>query len=253
MVQRDGPDVPLKEAKKEDAVEPIIGGVKTIASKAADTPQIRDAAVDAAKKLAYPIWANAGTGDKAAMIGGGVAIAGTGLGAMLSDPAGRKALSGLPIGAPLSLVPYALFSGFSFDLPKTASDPLLLHLSFKADDYLDLLHKKYPSVPKMGLSFDMTLSVSSDQKVTMPFGLVKFSPLSGVTLGAGYGVATDFPTMIRPPAGGPLAPYQYLPTAETAAPRAGGAAFITVDFAQIDSLRHLFGPATLDIDRGEKK
>ena len=177
--------MPLKEAKKEDAVDPIAGGAKELATRAADTPQIKDPAVALAKQVAEPIWNNAGTGDKAAIVTGGAAIVGTGLGAMLSDPSGRKALSGLPIGAPLSLVPYAVFSGFSFDVPKTASDPLLLHLSFKGDDYLDLLRTKYPSFPKMTLSFDMTLSVSPDHKVTMPFGLVKLSPLPGVTLAGG--------------------------------------------------------------------
>jgi len=251
MVQRDGPDVPLKEAKQEDAVEPVIGGVKEIASKAADTPQIKDAAVDAAKKLALPIWNNASTGDKAAMIAGGAAIVGTGLGGMLGDPGGRSALSGLPLGAPLSLVPYAVFSGFSFDLPKTATDPLLLHLSFKGDDFLDLLHEKYSSVPKMTLSFDMTLSVAPDYKVAMPFGLVKFSPLPGVTLGGGYGVTSDLPTMITPPGGGAMAPYKAFPTPATSAPQAGAAGFIAVDFARIDALRSIFAPLTLDL--GDRK
>jgi hypothetical protein len=187
------------------------------------------------------------------MVTGGAAIAGIGLGAMLGDPSGRKALSGLPIGAPLSLVPYAVFSGFSFDLPKTAADPLLLHLSFKGDDFLDLLHEKYSSVPKMTLSFDMTLSVSPDYKVAMPFGLVKFSPLPGVTLGGGYGVTSDLPNLISPPSGGPLAPYKSYPTPAMPAPRAGAAGFIAVDFAKIDALRSIFGPLTLDIDSGGKK
>lgn len=253
MVQREPPEVPLKEAKKEEAVEPIIGGAKLMASKAADTPQIKEAAIDAAMKLAAPIWARADKGEKAAMIGSGLVTGGIALGGMLGDPAGRKALSGMPIGAPLSLVPYALFSGFSYELPKSASDPMLLRLSFKADDYLELLRRKYPSVPKMSLSFDMTLSVSPDSKVTMPFGLVKFSPLPGVTLGAGYGVTTDFPTLIKPPGGDALVPYQYYPTPEAAAPRAGAAGFIAIDFAQIDSLRSIFAPLTLERDVGERK
>lgn len=250
-VQRDGPDVPLKEAKKEDAVEPLVGGVKEMASKAADTPQIKDAAIDAAKKLALPIWNGASTGDKAAMITGGAAIIGTGVGAMLSDPNGRAALSGLPIGAPLSLVPYAIFSGFSYDLPKTRTDPLLLHLSFKGDDYLDLLHEKFSSVPKMTLSFDMTLSVSPDSKVTMPFGLVKFSPLPGVTLGGGYGVATDLPNLMGPSSGGALAPYKALPTPAMPAPAAGAAGFIAIDFTKVEALRKYFAPLVLDV--GDKR
>ena len=250
IVQREGPDVPLKEAKKEEAVEPIIGGAKEMASKAADTPQLKDGAIDFAKKIALPIWNGASTGDKAALVIGGAGLVLPAAGAMLSDPNGRKALSGLPLGAPLSLVPYALFSGFSYDLPKGKLDPLLLHLSFKGDDYLDLIRTKVPSLPKMTLSFDMTLSVTPDYKVAMPFGLVKFSPLPGVTLGGGYGVATDLPDLIGTPSGA-LAPYKALPTPALAAPRAGAAGFIAVDFAKIDALRPIFAPLTLDI--GDKR
>lgn len=249
MIQRDGPDVPLKEAKKEDAVDPIAGGVKELATRAADTPQIKDPAIALAKQVAEPIWNRASTGDKAAIVAGGAAIVGTGLGAMLSDPSGRKALSGLPIGAPLSLVPYAVFSGFSFDLPKLATDPLLLHLSFKGDDYLDLLRTKFPGMPKMTLSFDMTMAVSPDHKVTMPFGLVKLSPLPGVTLAGGFGVASDLPNLISAPGGGALAPYKSFPTPDMAAPRAGAAGFIAIDFAKIDALHRVFAPLTLDFER----
>src|SRR5271165_2676032 len=155
MLQRDGPDVPLKEAKKEDAVDPIVGGVKTVASKAADDPKLKKAAIDTATALAGPIWSGATGADKAAIVAGGAAIVGTGAGALLSDPTGRKALSGLPIGAPLSLVPYAIFSGFSYDLPKSKLDPLLLHLSFKGDDLLDLVRTKVGRLPKMTLLFDI--------------------------------------------------------------------------------------------------
>ena len=249
QVQREGPDVPLKEAKKEEAVEPIAGGAKELATRAADTPQIKDPAVAFAKQVAEPIWNNAGTGDKAAIIAGGATIVGTALGGMLSDPAGRKALSGLPIGAPLTLVPYAVFSGFSFDLPKTSVDPLLLHLSFKGDDYLKLLRTKFPGMPETTLKFEMTMAVSPDHKVSMPFGMVTLSPLPGVTLAGGYGVASDLPTLISPPGGGALAPYKAFPMPDTAAPPAGAAGFITVDFAKIDALKSIFAPLTLDVER----
>ena len=246
MVQRDGPDVPLKEAKKEDATTPIADGLKVVASKAADTPVIKDAAVELAKQVALPIWNGASTPDKAAMVVGGAAIVGTGVGALASDPKGRAVLSGLPLGAPLSLVPYATLSGFSYDLPKSKLDPLLLHLSFKGDDWLDLIREKYPRMPKMTLSFDMTLSVAPGGKVAMPFGLAKFSPLPGVTLAGGYGVASDLPNLISPPGGGPLAPYQALPSPAMPAPPAGAAGFISVDFTKIDALKPILAPLVGD-------
>ena len=251
MVQRDGPDVPLKEAKKEDAVDPIVGGVKTAAAKFADDPKLKQAAIDTATALAGPIWSGATTADKAAIVAGGAAIVGTGTGALLGNPIGRKDLSGLPIGAPLSLVPYAIFSGFSYDLPKTKLDPLLLHLSFKGDDLLDLVRTKVGRLPKMTLSFDMTLSVAPGGRVTMPFGLAKFSPLPGVSLAGGYGVASDLPTLVSPPAGGPLAPYKAFPTPALAAPPAGAAVFVSVGFTKIDALKPILAPLVGDF--GDKK
>ena len=126
-------------------------------------------------------------------------------------------------------MPYATLTGFSFDTPKAKSDPFAIHLSFKGDDLLDLAHRKLSYVPPLTLSFDMTLSVSPDGKVTTPFAMAKFGVLPGVTVAAGFGVATDLPKLDSAGAGQPLAPVVEFPQPAQPAPAAGSAVFVSVD------------------------
>jgi hypothetical protein len=225
----DTPDAPLKEAKKEDATTAVTGGLKTVADAAGKDDKLKQYGLGLAKQYALPIWNGASDGDKAAMVVGGAAIYGTGVAAMLSNPAGRNDLSGINFIAPLGLIPYATLTGFSFDTPKTKTEPFLAHLSFKGDDLLDLAHQKLSYFPSVSLSFDMTLSVSPDGKVTTPFAMAKFGVLPGVSVTAGFGVASDLPTLTAPASGGPLAPYKDFPQPATPAPRGGEAVFVSVD------------------------
>jgi hypothetical protein len=244
-VRRDGPDVPLKEAKKEDAKEAIGGGLKEAADKLTKDDKVKELGTGLLKSYGEPIWNGASTADKVAIVAGGASLVGIPLAALASDPNGRKVLSGVPLGKALSLVPYAVIDDGSFDLPKTRTDPLLVHLTLKADDYLDLLRKKYDFLPKMTFSYEFTLSVSPDHKFSMPYGLAKFSPVPGVTLAGGYGVTPDLPTLAGPP-GGPLAPYKALPSPATPAPPAGFGAFVAVDLTKIGPLKSILAPVVGD-------
>jgi hypothetical protein len=228
-IQRDGPDVPLKGAKKEDATDALTGGLKTVADKAGDNEPLKTFGLDLAKQYALPIWSNASDADKAAMVVGGAAIYGTGVGALASNRIGRDKLSGVNFIAPLGLVPYATLTGFSFDTPKAKTDPFAVHLSFKGDDLLDLAHRKLSYVPPLTLSFDMTLSVAPDGKVTTPFAMAKFGVLPGVTVAAGFGVASDLPKLESGGPDKPLAPLAQFPQPAQPAPPAGSAVFVSVD------------------------
>lgn len=234
-VQLDGPDPPLKEAKPEDATGAVEGGLKTFADQAGKNDAFKTWGLDFAKRYALPIWTGMSDADKAAAITWSAATVGVGLGALAGNPAGRAKLSGVNIGAPLSLVPYAVLSGFSFDLPKTKTDPLALHFSFKGDDLLDLAHEK-AGTPKMSLSFDLTMDVSPSGHVSMPFMLANFGVMPGVNLAAGWGVATDFKTLTPAGAGGPLAPVVDYPTPATPAPPAGVAVFLSIDLLKTTAL-----------------
>jgi len=224
-LQLDGPDPPLKEAKAEDATGPVEGGLKTFADQAGKNDAFKTWSLAFAKRYALPIWTGMSDADKAATITWGAATVGVGLGALASNPIGRSKLSGVNIGAPLSLVPYAILSGFSFDLPKTKTDPLALHFSFKGDDLLDLAHEK-TGAPKMSLSFEMTMNVSPSGHVSLPFMLANFGVVPGVNLAAGWGIATDFKTLTPAGPGGPLAPTVSYPTLATPAPPGGAAVFL---------------------------
>jgi hypothetical protein len=241
-VRRDGPEVPLKEAKKEEAKEALGGGVKDAADKLSKDDKIKDLGLGVLKSFGEPIWNGASTPDKVAMIAGGAALVGIPLTALASDRAGRGVLSGLPLGKPLSLVPYSFIDDGSFDLPKSKTDPLLIHLTVKADDYIDLLREKYDFLPKMTLSYEFTMSISPDRKFSMPFGLVRFSPTPGLGFAGGYGVASDQPTLTSPGDGAPLAPYKSYPSPATAAPPAGWGVGFVADFTK-------FGPLKTQISR----
>jgi hypothetical protein len=241
VLRRDGPtgpDAPLKEAKKEDATGAVEGGLKTVADQAGKNEALKAFGVALAKRYALPVWNGAPDTDKAALIAGGTVFIGTGLGALLANPQGRSLLSGVNFLAPLSLVPYATLSGFSFDLPKTKTDPLGLHFSFKADDLIELAHTKLPTIPNISASLDFTLQVSPDGKVTTPSALATFGVAPGITIAGGYGVATDF--MKQTPTGdGAMAPYKDYPQPAQAAPPGGA-----VIYAGIDLLKaHILPPS----------
>jgi hypothetical protein len=235
VLRRDGPsgpDVPLKEAKKEAASDAVEGGLKTVADKAGDNEALKAFGKALAKRYAEPIWTGASDADKAALVAGGTVFVGTGLAALLATPQGRSALSGINFLAPLSLAPYATLSGFSFDLPKTKADPLGLHFSFKADDLLELAHDKLGYVPPLSASFDFTLNVGPDGKVTTPSALAKLVLAPGITLAGGYGVSSDLPQLVSPGAGQPLAPYKAFPQPDQAAPRGGVGGFLMLDLTK---------------------
>ena len=199
ILRRDGPDPPLKEAKKEDATDAVSGGLKTVADEAGKNDALKNYGLALAKRYALPIWNGMTTGEKVATIGTAASIYGLGVGSMLSDPAGRATLSGVNLVAPLALVPYATLTGFSFDLPKAKTDPMALRFSFKGDDLLDLAHRKLSYVPPLTLSFDFTMTISPDGKVAMPFALANFGVLPGVSVAGGFGVTSDFPPLAYPP------------------------------------------------------
>jgi hypothetical protein len=246
VVQLDGPDPPLEEAKKEDAADAVSGGLKTVAEQAAKNEALKAYGVSLARRYALPIWSGMTDPEKGAVIGWGATVVGVGLGAMLSDPQGRQTLSGVNLGAPIGLVPYATLSGFSFDLPKSKTDPFALHFSFKGDDLLDLAHDK-AGLPKMSLSFDFAMSIAPDGKVTMPFALANFGVLPGVGLAAGWGVSTDFPPIAPGPAGAPMGPTVSYPKPAQPAPPGGVAVFFSVDLLKAPFIplkyRILFGAA----------
>ena len=243
-----GPDAPLKEAKKEDAVGAVEGGLKTIADQAGKNEKLKTFGLDLAKQYALPIWSGASDADKAAMVVGGAAIVGTGLSALLANPNGRKILDGVNFLAPLSLVPYATISGFSFDLPKTKTDPLNLHFSFKADDLLDLAHSKLSYVPPLTASLDFTLSVSPDGKVHTPSALAQFGVAPGITVAGGFGVASDLPKLTTT-GDGQLAPYKDFPQPAQAAPPGGAMVYVGVDLLSA----HILPPAVRSALGGSAK
>jgi hypothetical protein len=227
-VQLDGADPPLQEAKKQDETGAAGGGLKTVADALGKDDKVKQYALSLAGQYAKPVWNGLTTPEKVATVGTGVGMVGIGLGTTLASPGGRSTLSGVDFGVPLGLLPHSPISQLQYDLPKSPSDPFQLRLGVKADELLGLISSDAEGKSNMTLGLNLTFSVSPDGKVTMPYAFANFSPVPGLSLSGGYGVATDFPKL-EGPAGGPLAPYKTFPQPAQPAPLGGPAFFVSVD------------------------
>ena len=249
-VQLDDPDPLFKEAKSEEAVTAVSGGLKTVADEAGKNEELKTYGLGLAERYALPVWGGMTDAEKVGVVGFGVGTYGLGLGAMTSGQQGRATLSDVNLALPLKLVPYATVDSFSFTLPKTRTDPLALRFSLKGDDLLELAHDQ-GYVPKMTLSFDFTLTVAPDGSVAMPYALANFGLLPGVNVAGGWGLTTDWRTMVQPQAGAPLAPYEAFPKAAQPAPPTGAGVYFSIDLLKAPFIpakyRALFGGAPADM------
>ena len=178
-----GPAVQLEEEKKpEGAANSLETGVKIAKNVAKDDPRIKTELLEPAKAFALRQWNQLGTGGQVGVIGFGALSYGMSLGAGLSDPEGRKALSDFNLIAPIGLIPYATLTDFRYVLPSTPSGPTLLKASFSGDDLLGLAHDKVSSFPQMTLSLDFTWSMDAAGNLTLASGLANWGVLPGVNL-----------------------------------------------------------------------
>ncbi|WP_137177205.1 DUF4157 domain-containing protein [Roseomonas sp. AR75] len=221
-----GPAVQLEEEKKpEDAANSLETGVKVAKDAAKDDPRVK-ALLEPAKQFGMRKWDQLGTGGQIGVIGFGAATYGIGLGAGLSDPEGRKALSDFNLIAPIGLIPYATLTDFRYVLPDSPTGPTLLKASFSGDDLLGLAHEKIRWFPQMTLSLDFTWSLDATGNVTLASGLANWGVLPGINLQAGAGVDLGWKPLPVGTGADPFAPGP-LEGAQTKLPGVG--AFVTVD------------------------
>jgi hypothetical protein len=222
-----GPAVQLEEEKKpEEAADALESGIEIAKDAAKDDPRIKTELLEPAKALALRQWNQLGTGGQVGVIGFGAATYGLGLGAGLSDPEGRKALSDFNLVAPMGLIPYATLTDFRYVLPSTPNGPTLLKASFSGDDLLGLAHDKVSWFPQMTLSLDFTWSMDAQGKVTLASGLANWGVVPGVNLQIGAGADLGWKPLPAGVGPDPFAPGP-LEGAQTKLPGVG--AFVTID------------------------
>jgi hypothetical protein len=223
-----GPAVQLEEEEKpEEAANSLETGIKVAKDAAKDDPRIKTELLEPAKAFGLRQWKGLGTGGQVGVVGFGAATYGLGLGAGLSDPEGRKALSDFNLIAPIGLIPYATLTDFRYVLPAAPTGPTLLKASFSGDDLLGLAHEKVSWFPQMTLSLDFTWSLDAQGNVTLASGLANWGVLPGVNLQIGAGADLGWKPL---PSGlGGADPFAVGPLegAQTKLPAVG--AFVTVD------------------------
>jgi hypothetical protein len=128
------------EAPKGD--DALVGGLKTVGKELLKNEKVKKELVepitDAAGARATREWGSLSTGEKAGVITFGVGTVGMTGGALLSDPNGRKTLSGVNLAAPAGLIPYATLQKFTYTMPDAKSPLWKFETGFDLTDVLKL-------------------------------------------------------------------------------------------------------------------
>jgi hypothetical protein len=196
--QTPGGETEKKPPEKQDAGQVLVDGLKTVAEQAKDNnPKVKKVVIDPIKDRLKGEWNRLGTGEKVATVGVGAAAVGMAGGGLLSSPGGRKALEGVNLATPLTLIPYMPLDSFKYTLPSgTAPDKRLFKFEtgFKADDLIDL-YTKPRGLPKMSLSVNMQWGYDpASDRLTILGGDASLGLVPGLSLSAGA-----YKDVLRPP------------------------------------------------------
>jgi hypothetical protein len=196
--QAPGEETEKKPAEKQEVGEVVTEGLKTAAEQAMDNnPKVKKVIIDPIKDKLKGQWDRFSNADKTAAIGLGAATLGIGVGAMLSDPGGRKKLEGINLATPLTLIPYMPLSNLKYTLPSSDSpDKRLLKLetSFKADDLINI-RTEARGLPKMSLGVNMQWGYDpATDRLSILGGDATLGIAPGLSISAGA-----YKDILRPP------------------------------------------------------
>ncbi len=227
-------------AKKEDedkTGEVIVEGLKTVAKEAAKNEKVKEKVIDPVKKEAESQWKALGTGEKVGVAGFGAGTYLMGIGAMLGDPSGRKALSDFNLLAPTELIPGWPLTSFSYTLPEAGTGPVGFKAGFDGTRLIDALKPEGSQFFITKLTVDAGWSIDPDgdqSKLSTLKATVGFAPGFSVTGGLVKGPFLTAPFPIRTPTGEWVTPMQSLPEPEGAKDtRANVGVMVTVDIAKL--------------------
>ncbi|WP_273652326.1 DUF4157 domain-containing protein [Cellulomonas fimi] len=202
--ERPGPGALLEDEKEPPgAGAEIVKGLSTFVDKAKDDPKIKKEIIEPVTDAAKSRWDALSGGEKGAVVGFGAATYGLGVGAMLSDPTGRRTLQGFNLAAPLGLVPYATLTSFSYQLPDAKDPTYRFRTSVDLGDLIKAAHGW------KGLSLSADLSWSWDpatESLSLAGGTARLGLLPGVSVSGGtYPSLLGFTPAFAPPdlPGGP--------------------------------------------------
>lgn len=181
--------------KGDDA---LTGGLKTVGKELLKNEKVKKELVepitDAAGARATREWGSLSTGEKAGLVTFGVGTVGLSGGALLSDPNGRRTLSGVNLAAPAGLIPYATLQKFTYTMPDAKSPLWKFETGFDLTDVLKLGGDK---IGWKGLSLSAELTWTYDptsKSLTLASGTGRLGLLPGLSVEGG-----TYPGLLKAP------------------------------------------------------
>ncbi|MFE7408620.1 DUF4157 domain-containing protein [Isoptericola sp. NPDC057559] len=199
--QPDDGATPPPPSRATDPVDVITGGLKTVSGELTKNEKVKKELVEPVTQAvggrATREWGSLGGGEKAALVGFGVGTVGLSAGALLSDPGGRRVLSGVDLAAPLGLLPYATLTTFSYTMPTGSAGGPQLWKFRTGFDLTDVLRLGGDRLGWKGLSLSADLSWDYDpatRTLTLAGGTGRIGLLPGLSVAGG-----TYPTVLPAP------------------------------------------------------
>jgi hypothetical protein len=140
-----GPQLEEPANPVEDGSTKVLAeGLKKAGEELVKSERVKKEVIEPVTKAVEGQWDTLSGGEKGLAIGFGVGALGTAGGALLSDPNGRKVLSGVNLAAPLALIPSMPLSTFQYTLPHGTESKWTFKTGFDLTELLKL------SVDKLG-------------------------------------------------------------------------------------------------------
>ena len=175
----------------------FLGGLKTIAEQAKDNNvEVKHRLVEPLTLRAEREWGRLPGGDRAALVGFGAGTLALSGGALLTDPNGRKVLSGVNLATPLTLIPGLPLTHFSYTLPTgqgAAQRTYGFRTNFSFDDLLEPVRRR---LGWQGLTVTAEMSWAfdpADGQLRIREARATLGILPGVTLSGG-----TYPDLLTP-------------------------------------------------------
>lgn len=205
-IQRDGPPAAAAkpEEKPKEASEEITKGVEKLAEEALKNEAFKLKVLEPLKLRLKGGFSALPTGDKAAVVGFGVATAGVGGAALASSGKGPELLQDKNLAAPFTLIPYWPLVEFKYKLP-TGDTPELRQYKFDTVfDVSELLNIRTKRKGLQPMSFKVNMQWSFDPQ-TEKLGVFG----ANASLGLGHGLSlsgglyqSPLPPLSMPPVPG---------------------------------------------------
>lgn len=192
---------PVTPTKDDDPVDVITGGLKIVGAELQKNEKVKKELIapvtEAAGGRAKREWGSLSKGEKVGLVTFGAGTAGLAGSALLSDPNGRKVLSGVNLAAPLTLFPYTTLTTFSYTMPSGKEGGPQRWKFETGFDLTDVLKLGGDKIGWKGLSLTADLKWDYDpatQSLRLAGGTGRIGLLPGLSISGG-----TYPNVLQAP------------------------------------------------------